>query len=265
MKPAPRTALSTVLVCCLAGAARAQAPEPVVSESIQIGLSTDRVSITSDFRGADLTIFGALDSADPMVHRQGRYDVIVVLEGPARPVVVRKKNRVLGVWINTESETFVSVPMSYSVSTTRAMQDITSPINFRQMALGSDNINITPFNREGDPATITEFTAALRERKKAADLYSERIGGVQFLSQSLFRATLHLAPNVPVGTHRARAFLFKNGIFMKESSAQLAILKAGLEQRIHRAAQDQSFLYGLSAVALAFVTGWLGRIIFRRD
>ena len=258
-----------ILVAALSGLATrpalAQAPEQPVAESIQIGLSTDRVSITTDFSGANLTIFGALDNADPMVHRQGRYDVIVVLEGPARPVVVRKKTRVLGMWINTRSETFLSVPMSYSVSTTRAMQDITSPINFRQMALGAENINITPMNRDGDPATITEFTAALRERKKATDLYSERIGGVQFLSQSLFRATLHLAPNVPVGTHRARAFLFKNGIFVRESSAQLAILKAGLEQRIFRVAQENSFLYGLAAVAIALLTGWLGRLVFRRD
>jgi uncharacterized protein (TIGR02186 family) len=245
--------------------AMAQAPANPPSETIQIGLSTDRVTITSDFSGADLTIFGALDGADPLVARQGRYDVIVVLEGPARPVVVRKKTRVLGMWINTESETFVNVPMSYSVATSRARQDITNPANYKQLALGSENITVTPFDRAGDPATIEEFTAALRERKKATGLFSERIGGVQFLSQNLFRATLHLAPNVPVGTHRARAFLFKNGVFIKENSAQLAIIKAGFEQRVHRAAQNHGFLYGLAAVALAFVTGWLGRIIFRRD
>lgn len=255
------------LALAAAGKARAQAEVPlnVVAETIQIGLSTDRVAITSDFSGADLTIFGALDNADPLFARQGRYDVIVVLEGPARPVVVRKKTRVLGMWINTLSETFVNVPVSYSLATTRAMQDITNPSNFRQMALGADNVNITPLDREGDPLTIEEFTAALRERKRASGLYSERIGGVQFLSQSLFRATLHLAPNVPVGTHRARAFLFKNGLFIKENSAQLAILKAGFEQQVFRLAQTQGLLYGIFAVLLAIVTGWVGRFIFRKD
>lgn len=245
--------------------AKAQAQDLSNPERIQIGLSTDRVVISSDFSGADLTIFGALDNADPMVARQGRYDVIVVLEGPPRAVVVRKKTRVLGMWINTDSETFVNVPMSYSVATSRARQDITNPANYRQMALGAENIAITPFDRTGEPATIEEFTAALRERKKATGLFSERIGGVQFLSQNLFRATLNLAPNVPVGTHRARAFLFKNGVFIRENSAQLAILKAGFEQRVHRAAQNHGFLYGLAAVLLAFVTGWVGRLIFKRD
>lgn len=246
--------------------AQQQSPVPAPNpESIQIGLSTDRISISSDFSGADLTIFGALDNADPQIHRQGRYDVIVVLEGPSRPIVVRRKDRILGVWVNTQSQTFVNVPVSYSVATTRVLQDITDPINYRQLALGADNIYIEPLDRTVGQTTIKEFEGALRALKKTRGLYSERIGGVQFLTQSLFRATLTLAPNVPVGTHKARAFLFRNGVFIKENSAQLAILKAGFEQSVYRYAHDYSTLYGLFAVFLAVVTGWLGRLIFRRD
>ena len=177
---------------------RADPQSPANVESIQIGLSTDRISITSDFSGADLTIFGALDNADPLINRQGRYDVIVVLEGPARPVMVRRKQRILGVWMNTQSEIFVNVPVSYSVATTRVPQDITDPINYRQLALGADNIYIEPLDKDVDTATVKEFEAALRQLKKTTGLYSERIGGVQFLTQSLFRATLTLAH--PQGT-----------------------------------------------------------------
>ena len=104
-----RLGLAAVLMLAsMALPARAQ--DDARPETIEIGLSTDSVAITSNFAGADLTIFGALDNADPLVARQGRYDVIVVLEGPARPVVVRRKNRILGMWINTESLTFVNVP-----------------------------------------------------------------------------------------------------------------------------------------------------------
>ena len=246
----------------VATSASAQEPSP---ENIQIGLSTDRVAITADFSGADLTIFGSLDNADPMISRQGRYDVIVVLEGPARSTVVRRKGRFLGMWINLDSETFANVPMSYSVATTRMPQDITDPTNYRQLALGADNLYIEPVGSDSPPATIDEFRAALRERKSSSGLFSLRVGGVEFLSQSLFRASLNLAPNVPVGTHKARAFLFRNGVFVRESSAQLAIVKSGFEQSIARAAIDYSFFYGLFAIGLAMLTGWLGRIVFRRD
>lgn len=112
-------AIVGALLCGIPASAQMLPPE-----DIQIGLSTDIVAITADFTGADLTIFGSVENADPQVYRQGRYDVIVVLEGPGRPVVVRRKSRVLGVWVNTQSETFVNVPESYSVATTRAPQEI---------------------------------------------------------------------------------------------------------------------------------------------
>ncbi|MER2535735.1 MAG: TIGR02186 family protein [Rhizobiaceae bacterium] len=270
-----RVVAAVVLTLLLAASAEAQdapaqpAPEPVQgplpAEDIQIGLSTNRVAITTDFQGADLTIFGSVDNIDPQVVRQGRYDVIVVLEGPARPVVVRRKDRVLGVWVNMASQTFFNVPATYALATTRPMQDITNPEGYRQLSLGISNLHIQAADQRADPATIDEFSAALRERKIASGLFSLRVGGVEFLSRSLFRATLALAPDITVGTHRARAFLFRNGAFVSESSAQLAIVKSGFEQRIARTAADHGFVYGIGAVLLALLTGWLGRVFFRRD
>lgn len=251
----------------LASTAQTQAPysRPLHNESIQIGLSTNNIAITAGFSGADLTIFGALEDADPQVARQGRYDVIVVLEGPGQPIVVRRKDRVLGIWMNLESETFDNVPVSYSMASTRPLQDITEPNSYKQLSLGPNNIYLEPAEPDQNPATIREFTKALRERKSATGLYSENVGGVQFLSQNLFRATVRLAPDVQIGTHKARAFLFKNGLFIKENSAQLEIRKSGFEQAVYRLAHNHSIFYGSFAVFLAIVTGWLGRIIFRKD
>ncbi|MDP3899145.1 MAG: TIGR02186 family protein [Mesorhizobium sp.] len=260
-----RRAIIPLLLTSLLGAPMPSLAQETIPESIQIGLSTDRVTITSDFSGAALTIFGAVDNPDPQISRQGGYDVIVVLEGPSAPVVVWRRARVLGVWVNAQSETFVNIPVSYSVATTKVLQDIAGQTSYRQLSLGASYLYLEPENREGDPARITEFTAALRARKLETGLYSENVGGVQFLSQTLFRATLNLPPNVPVGTHKARAFLFRGGVFIKETSANLAIVKAGFEQTVYRAAHDYSLLYGIFAVVLAMLVGWLGRIIFRRD
>ncbi len=247
--------------------AHAQGPQavPPPTEGIQIGLSTNNIAITAGFSGADLTIFGSLEGADPQVSRQGRYDVIVVLEGPGQPIVVRRKDRILGVWVNLESETFDNVPVSYSMASTRPLQDITEPNSYKQLSLGPNNIYMEPAEPDQNPATLREFTKALRERKAASGLYSENVGGVQFLSQNLFRATVRLAPDVQIGTHKARAFLFKNGLFIKENSAQLEIRKSGFEQMIFRLAHNHSIFYGSFAVFLAILTGWIGRLVFRKD
>ena len=250
----------------VSGAALAQQPVPANKETVEIGLSTDTISITSGFRGTDLTVFGALDNADPLIQRQGRYDIVVILEGPERNFVVRRKDRFFGIWVNSESVAFQHIPASYSLASTRSLQDIASPKTFGQLALGFNNIFYEPMpDGFSSSASLREFTKELPRLKLKQQLYTQRIGDVQFLSSTLFRATLSLPANVPVGKHVARAFLFRNGEFLRQSSTSLNIVKAGLEFRIYRAANQHSLLYGFFAVFLAVVTGWAGRLVFRKE
>ncbi len=235
------------------------------AETIDIGLSTETIAITSGFGGADLTIFGALDNADPLIQRQGRYDIVVVLQGPERNLVVRKKERYLGVWINAASESFVGVPLSYALASTRNLQDIADEKTYRQLSVGVRNFYLNPADPASLSGNVRAFGDQLREMKIAQGLYSQRIGGVEFVSRTLFRATLSLPANVPTGRHRARALLFRNGVFLREANAGLQIVKAGFEQSIFDAAHRHSLFYGLFAVALAVFTGWFGRILFRKD
>lgn len=235
------------------------------AETIEIGLSTETIALTSNFNGANLTIFGALDNADPLIQRQGRYDIIVVLQGPLRNLVVRKKERHLGVWVNAASETFLSVPLSYSLASTRSLQDITDPKTYRQLSVGTANFYMAPEDANNTSSETDVFSDELRAIKTRQGLYSQRIGGVEFISRTLFRATLALPANVPVGRHKARALLFRNGVFLREVDTGLEIVKAGFEQSVYEAAHQHSFLYGMFAVFLAVFTGWFGRILFKRD
>lgn len=245
-----------------AGMPQLQTP---AAETVEIGLSTETIAITSNFGGANLTIFGALDNADPLIQRQGRYDIIVVLQGPARNLVVRKKARYLGVWVNASSETFIGVPLSYLLASTRNLQDIAADKTYRQLSVGTHNFYLTPEDPASLSGNIPKFGNELRDIKTRQGLYSQRVGGVEFISKTLFRATLTLPANVPVGRHRARALLFRNGVFLREANAGLEIVKAGFEQTVFEAAHRYSLFYGLFAVCLAVFTGWFGRILFKRD
>lgn len=234
-------------------------------ETIEIGLSTETIAIASNFSGTNLTIFGALDNADPLIRRQARYDIIVVLEGPTRNLVVREKSRILGMWINASSETFQSVPLSYSLASTRPLQDITDVRTYRQLSLGVNYFALNPeYGSLTDP-TVMRFAQELREIKARQGLYTQKIGSVEFVSQTLFRASLPLSVDTPVGQYKARALLFRHGVFIGEANTHLNIVKAGLEQQIYDVAHQYSFAYGLFAVFLAGLTGWLGQLLFRKD
>ncbi|MET0257797.1 MAG: TIGR02186 family protein [Methylobacterium sp.] len=266
----------------MVGPAAAQEPAPAVAapaaadaggsatppsvETFEIGLSTETISVGAGFGGARLVVFGALDNADQRILRQGRYDIVVVLEGPKRDLVVREKRRFFGLWVNRGSERFQGVPLSYSLASTRPVRDIAPPVTLRQLSLGLDDLGFERASAgQARTGQGTDYADALRRLKIGSGLYTEAVGAIEFVSSTLFRANLVLPPDMPVGRHVARAILFREGTFVRERSEDLWVVKTGLENQISVFAARNGVLYGVLAVAVAIFTGWFGRIIFKRD
>jgi uncharacterized protein (TIGR02186 family) len=269
-----RRLFQTVLLTCLlaTGNAFAQSGEKGQDkdrlrppETIEIGMSTNEIAITSDFTGADLTIFGTLTNTDGFLQQIGQYDIIVTLEGPKIEATVRRKANVFGIWINTEQMTFADVPQSYSMTSTRVIDSITTGQQLNSINVGIDHIRLFAANYIGDVNALDDFRAAFRRQMLASGLYQSNPGGVRFVSPSLFKATLRLPANVPNGVHTVHAYLFKSGVFLMETKLPLRVVKTGIEQSVTSAAYDESLLYGAVAVGLALLIGWAGSVIFRKD
>ncbi|KAA0699435.1 TIGR02186 family protein [Neorhizobium sp. P12A] len=235
-------------------------------EDMEIGTSTSEIAITSDFTGADLTIFGALSNTDQLLLAIGQYDIVVVLEGPRENATVRRKERVFGIWVNTRSMTFERVPEAYSLSSTRAIDSITTPLSLNDHGIGMDHIPLTPIGFVSNNASdLTEFRDAFRRLQEAGGLYVRDPAGVRFVSSSLFRATLRLPADVPNGVHTVHAYLFKSGKFVVERTLPLRVIKTGIEQTITDAAHERPITYGCFAVLLAVITGWTASFVFRKN
>ena len=277
---APALAIAALALALLLPAASTRADDAVLAqampapsedgaglnETFEIGLSTEQIVIASNFSGARLVVFGALDNADGRILRQGGYDIVVVLEGPKTPLVVREKERVLGLWINRGSETFNSAPASYTLASTRRLTDIAPQKLLDQLSIGIESLR-TDLGRDAETAAPNrdEYATAMRRIRISRGLYQQSFGTVEFVSTTLFRADLALPADLPVGVHTARAFLFRNGVFLRERDVSLRVVKSGFETTVSNLAKRHGFLYGVFAVALAIVTGWFGRLAFKRD
>src|SRR6202012_1605017 len=105
--------------------------------------------------------------------------------------------------------------------------------------------------------------AALRHLKQD-HLYSEVPGGVEFLSDTLFRAHVPVPAGVTRGQYAVEVFLLRNGEVESAQSTPLYIDQTGLERRLYNWAHDQPFGYGLAAVVVALIMGWISSVLFRR-
>src|SRR3546814_3290143 len=65
-------------------------------------VSSRAIEIQYSFTGEELLLFGAILYPGQRLP-DDRADIVVVLKGPVRPIILREKRRVAGVWLNADS------------------------------------------------------------------------------------------------------------------------------------------------------------------
>jgi len=242
------------LVWLLAAAA---APTTLITD-----ISQARIDIDTQFKGADLLVYGAIQYPRGSVP-DAPPEIAVVVRGPPQPVTMRKKARVAGIWINTDSVRFETVPGFYSVATTTPIAQLADDRTTAIYEIGVANLQLSPAS-SGDAAETEAFERGLIALKRKAGLFAESPGAVMVTQGVLYRARMAIPSAVPVGEYAAEIYLIRRGRVIASSTTPIEIGKSGFERWIYVAAHEHSFLYGLAAVAAALSAGWVASVVTRR-
>jgi uncharacterized protein (TIGR02186 family) len=254
-----RALLAAVALVAAAGTAEA--------ERLTIASSTTQIDISASFAGMPITVFGVIERDGPTAELplDADYRVAVLILGPRTSVVARKKDRVLGIWANAQSQTIINPPSVYLLSTSVDLPRLASPSARERLQVGFDNIAFAYQGRAtiNDPGAA-EFRDAFIRLKEQARLYNET-GSVGFIGNLVFRTTARLPASIPVGDYTVVAYLFSGDELVARAEEKIAVSKTGFEATMAAFARTQSLPYGILVVAMALVVGWLGGVIFRRD
>ncbi len=219
-------------------------------------LSQHLIAITTAFVGTDVVLFGTSD---------GDGDIAVTVQGPRQDQIVRRKQRIAGIWINWERLAFQRVPSYYAVASSRPIEQIARPDVIARLELGTDHLKLEPVDAAGlEISQIRAFQDALVRNKQRQGLYSTEPATVRFIGPRLFRTSLRFPANVPPGIYQVQVFELSDGEVTGAQRSTLVISKIGVEADVFDFAQQRSALYGLLAVVLALALGWLAGVIFRR-
>ena len=240
---------------------------PAGAERLVSSLSSHIVQITSSFTGVELVLFGTVENDQAMAPRTSGYDIVATVTGPRQSVVTRRKERIFGIWINAESRSFVEVPSYLEVLATRPFESITNAETLRRQQIGIAN-TVLPEQIEPDSTDVIpndQFRDALVRIKRERNLYGEITNGVTFLTPTLYRASVFVPAEVPVGNYEVDVKLFADGAVIARTNSAFEIVTVGFERFIANAAVDHSLAYGVAAAMMAVMTGWFASIVFRRD
>ena len=223
------------------------------AQQLVADLTDHLVAITTGFHGANVTLFGAIE---------GGGDVVVVVRGPERETVVRRKSRNAGIWLNTRSVSFGNAPGFYQLFSTKPVEEVV-PASLRQLnEIGLDQLKLNPVGRFSHEE-VPNFRTALIESLQAEGLYGHGSGRVEMLGDKLFRATLAFPPSVPTGTYTIQVYLLRKGDIIAAQTTPLIISQTGFEADVNQFATEQAVLYGIVAVLAAAMAGWGASFLFR--
>ncbi len=231
------------------------------SEKVIAGLSQNRVAITANFDGTGILIFGAVKREAPPPTTEP-LDVIIAVSGPERPVVVRKKARVLGIWVNKESRTVSSAPSFYAIASTGPLPKILSKSEDLRYKITIPRMVAEKAAADG-LSNIDEFASAVIRIRQHNGLYTEKGGKVNLADQTLFDTQIALPSALVEGDYKARVFLLRDGRVIDDFSKTIAVRKVGLERWIYNLAHERPLIYGLLSLTIAILAGWLASTIFR--
>ncbi len=247
----------------LLACAAATAANVARAEDLAAGISRDKIEITSNFTGANVVVFGAIENeaGEALPATETRDIVVIVRSDKPYIVTVRKKDALGPIWVNRDARQFAGVPGFYFIASTRPLKDIAPENVLEQFEIGIDRIALGPApNAIGGPK---EFREAIVRTKVREEVYSQHEGAVSFLSGSLFRTTVSLPPTVPAGNLKVLVYSFADGRVVSSNSMTLFIDKTGIERRLSEFAHYSPFLYGLVTVLLSVLAGFFASVVFR--
>jgi uncharacterized protein (TIGR02186 family) len=234
---------------------------PLQAEEIVADLSQDRISISTNFDGSEILIFGAVKRDKPQPIGQ-QLAIIVTVTGPREDVTVRRKERRFGIWVNTDSVEMKGVPSFYAVASSTPLVAALLPEEDQKWAITTARALVAPgmaTMSDNDP----DFLEALIRVNRSNGTYGKAEESVMVRDGTLFSTEIALPADLTEGNYETRIFLTRDGTVVDSFSTSLFVQKVGLERWIYALAHDQPVIYGLLSLFIAIAAGWGASAIFR--
>lgn len=186
----------------------------------------------------------------------------MAIRGPEKSYVVRKKERTLGVWINNKQMVLSNVNGFYVIASNRPLEQIHNDYLLRSLRIGIGEVSLqgsAPSNEEN-----SEFKEAFLKKQQSENLYFPSVQEISFIGDTLFRTVIRFPENIVRGIYTAEIYLFSDGQLSGIQSTPIIVSKKGFDAFIYDFAYKHSLLYGIIAVTIALLAGWIAGHIFRR-
>ncbi len=217
-------------------------------------LSNNQISINAGFTGAKLVLYGAIDIPG---------DLAVTITGPRASVRVRLKEKTWGIWLNKKQKIFTDVPGYYAVAATRPLNELKANEALYVNQIGIENIRFAGAE-EMKEIDREMWAKGLTDSMVRSKRYIKKLGKVELTDNTLFKTEVVFPSVIPSGTYTVDTLLLREGNVIGAKRTLIKVSKSGIGAEVFNLAHSASLLYGIMAVVLALLVGWIANVVVRK-
>jgi uncharacterized protein (TIGR02186 family) len=233
----------------------AQAPLDLV-----IDTNERDVEIQPGISGTKIVLFGATPS--------GKRDIIIEVVGPPKNQTMQEKRRYFGFWLGRGKSYYKNVPSYYNLLSSKPLEEITNQEGLNKLGLGIEHLPLGKADIKYSSIKQFQFDKRLRSEMFEDGQFLENEENIVLRSGpgkvGLFKTEFSLPPNSLQGKYFVRYFLFQNGDAISYAEGIIDLKQAGFARLIWIFANKFALLYGIIAIILSGLLGWVVSLIFSR-
>ncbi len=223
------------------------------NEYIVSKLSNEEISISADFDGTDVTIYGVINLD------KSNNDLLIEVIGPKTSNMIMKKEKKIGIWINRNTQKVINLPDFYAIAGTKNIDILLDQKEKKIKGIGINQI-IQNMNKGINFKEIREAILRINAEKEK---YSKKTLKIELKKNVLFSTSINFPPNLVEGNYITKMHIIKNGKVIDTSETEIEVRKVGIEKWLKTTAYDKPLLYGLLSLFLAISFGWIASEVFR--
>jgi uncharacterized protein (TIGR02186 family) len=217
-------------------------------------LSERKIDIDAQFTGKELLLYGARVEAG---------NIVVVIRGPEADFVVRQKEKVAGMWVNTQKIKFYDVTQFYRIASSAPLKEIEASQIIAANEIGKNSLR---FQGKSNSSNLEKklFEDAIVQKLMSEKLLNFDVIELPFLEGTLFRTQIDFPEKIADGTYTAEIYSFNDGQLQGMQSIPITVNKVGAEAFLYNSAHNYPLIYGLAAVVLAILMGMGAGRLFKK-
>ncbi|MGA7979687.1 MAG: TIGR02186 family protein [Chromatiaceae bacterium] len=217
-------------------------------------LEADHVDVTSEFKGEQLLLFGALS-------RGG--DVVIKVVSPGQEVALSRKEKLGPIWLDGGRVKVAGAPGLFYLLSTRPIGVLLGPAEQERYGLRVE-VALANARLSGDATGMSDWRVAFLRLKGRKGYYLSDGQGVTVKEGHLFYASVRLPAKSPLGRYELSIYLVRDGVVVASQKEALEVRKVSLQRWVDRVAHEHGWLFGGGFTLGAMTIGLALGIILRQ-